>query len=83
MKERDILERMSTVVEIIDAVKKLNSKQKSEFLAKLAKIDFDDAWDKQIEADAKAGRLDFLWEEAKEDMKKGRNRPLDEVLGRE
>ena len=71
---------MGTVVEIIEAVKKLSSKEKGEFLSKLAKIDFDDAWDKQIEADATAGRLDFLWEEAKEDIKKGRMRPLDEVL---
>ena len=74
---------MGTVVEIIEAVKKLTSNQKSEFLSKLAKIDFDDAWDKQIEADANARRLDFLWEEAKEDIKKGQTRPLDEVLGRD
>ena len=74
---------MGTVVEIIEAVKKLTSNQKSEFLSKLAKIDFDDAWDKQIEADANAGRLDFLWEEVKEDIKKGQTRPLDEVLGRD
>ena len=74
---------MGTVVEIIEAVKKLTSNQKSEFLSKLATIDFDDAWDKQIEADANAGRLDFLWEEAKEDIKKGQTRPLDEVLGRD
>jgi hypothetical protein len=74
---------MSTVVEIIDAVKRLNEKQKGEFLAKLAEIDFDDAWDKQIEADAKAGRLDFLWEEAKREIEKGETRPLDELLGHE
>jgi hypothetical protein len=74
---------MSTVVEIIDAVKRLDEKQKNEFLAKLAEIDFDDAWDRQIDADARAGRLDFLWEEAKRDIKEGRTRPLDELLGHE
>lgn len=74
---------MSTVVEIIDAVKQLDEKQKNEFLAKLAEIDFDDAWDRQIDADARAGRLDFLWEEAKRDIKEGRTRPLDELLGHE
>jgi hypothetical protein len=74
---------MSTVVEIIDAVKRLDEKQKNEFLAKLAEIDFDDAWDRQIDADARAGRFDFLWEEAKRDIKEGRTRPLDELLGHE
>jgi hypothetical protein len=74
---------MSTVVEIIDAVRRLDEKQKNEFLAKLAEIDFDDAWDRQIDADARAGRLDFLWEEAKRDIKERRTRPLDELLGHE
>jgi predicted RNase H-like HicB family nuclease len=48
---------MSTMSEIIEAVKKLPERDKSEFLARLAEVDFDDAWDRQIEADAKAGRL--------------------------
>jgi hypothetical protein len=72
---------MSTVGEIIDAVKKLPEKEKSEFLARLAEVDFDDAWDRQIEADAEAGGLDNLWAEAMEDIKAGRTKPLDEVLG--
>ena len=68
-------------MEIIDAVSRLDEEQKNEFLAKLAEIDFNDAWDRQIDADARAGRLDFLWEEAKRDIKEGRTRPLDELLG--
>ena len=72
---------MSTVAEIIEAVKRLDERQKSEFLEKLAEIDFDDAWDRQIEADAKAGKLDRLWQEALEDIKAGRTKPLDEVIG--
>jgi hypothetical protein len=71
---------MSTVVEIIDAVKSLDEKEKGEFLEKLTEIDFDDAWDRQIEADAKAGRLDHLWQQALEDIEAGRTKPLDEVL---
>jgi hypothetical protein len=71
---------MSTVSEIIEAVKKLPERDKSEFLERLGEIDFDDAWDRQIEADAKAGRLDDLWAEAMEDIKAGRTKPLDEVL---
>ncbi|HET6888552.1 MAG TPA: hypothetical protein VFH87_11595 [Candidatus Udaeobacter sp.] len=51
---------MSTVSEIIEAVKKLPERDKSEFLARLAEVDFDDAWDRQIEANAKAGRPTIL-----------------------
>ena len=72
---------MSTVGEIIEAVNKLPEREKSEFLERLADVDFDDAWDRHIEADAKAGRLDPLWQEAMEDIKAGRTKPLDEVLG--
>ena len=35
-----------------------------------------DLWDKQIEADAKAGRLDKLAEQALADHKAGQTRPL-------
>lgn len=72
---------MSTVAQIIEAVKSLDERAKGEFLEKLAEIDFEDVWDRQIEADAKAGRLDPVWQEALEDIKAGRVKPLDEVLG--
>ena len=72
---------MSTVAEIIEAVKKLPEAEKGEFLERLAEIDFDDAWDRQIEADAKAGRLDHLIARAEADIAAGRTKPLDEVLG--
>jgi hypothetical protein len=78
-----ILRSVSTVPEIIDAVKKLNEEQKNQFLAKLAEVDFDDAWDREIQTDAKAGRLDFLWKEAQRDVAEGKIRPLDELLGHE
>jgi len=35
-----------------------------------------DMWDRQIEADAKAGRLDKLAEQALADHRAGRTRPL-------
>ncbi|MBZ9764405.1 hypothetical protein LB553_26550 [Mesorhizobium sp. CA8] len=35
-----------------------------------------DLWDKQIEADAKAGRLDKLAEQALADHRAGRTRPV-------
>ena len=74
---------MSTVAEIIDAVKQLNDEAKGEFLEKLAGVDFDDEWDRQIEADAKAGRLDFLWADAKKEIAEGRTRPLDDLVNDE
>jgi hypothetical protein len=55
---------MSTVAEVIDAVKHFSEEEKGEFLARLQEIAFEDAWDRQMEADAKAGRLDFLVREA-------------------
>ena len=70
---------MSTVAEIIEAVKHLNKEEKGEFLIRLAEVDFDDAWDRQIEADAEAGRLDARWQEALQDIRKGTVKPLDDV----
>ena len=55
---------MSTVTEIIEAVKSLGIEEKGEFLNRLSEVDFDDAWDRQMEADAQAGRLDPLWQQA-------------------
>lgn len=57
---------MSTVAEIISAVRHLNEEEKDEFLEKLREIEFEDGWDRQMEADAKAGKLDFLLLEADE-----------------
>ena len=46
--------------------------------------DFDMAqWDKEIEADSKAGRLDHLIEGIESDIKNGRIKPLDEVIKHE
>jgi hypothetical protein len=71
---------MTSVQEIIAAVKNLSESEKAEFLNRLSEIDFEDEWDRQIEADAKAGRLDHLWQRALEDIEAGRTKPLDEVL---
>jgi hypothetical protein len=74
---------LSTITEILEAVRKLDERQKGEFLDRLTEIDFEDAWDRQIAADAKKGKLDPLWEEAMSDIKAGRTKPLDEVIGDE
>jgi hypothetical protein len=40
-------------------------------------------WDKQMDADIAAGKLDKLWEKAKADIGAGRVKPLGEVLNDE
>jgi hypothetical protein len=67
---------MSTVSEIIEAVKKLPERDKSEFLERLAEVDFNDTWDRQIEADAKAGKLDRFIDEAIRAHREGNSLPF-------
>lgn len=67
---------MSSVAELIEAVKQLDEDQKGEFLDRLREIDFDDDWDRQIEADAKAGRLDRFAEEAIREHREGKSQPF-------
>jgi hypothetical protein len=62
---------MSSVAEIIEAVRHLSEEEKGLFLDQLAEIDFDDAWDRQMESDARAGKLDFLVREADEAIRGG------------
>jgi hypothetical protein len=50
--------------EIIAAVKHLSEAEKDEFLAQLRALEFEDDWDRQMETDAAAGKLDFLVREA-------------------
>ena len=71
---------MTSVAEIINAVKNLSEADKGLFIERLAEIDFDDSWDRQIEADVKAGRLDNLISRAEADIAAGRTKPLNEVL---
>jgi hypothetical protein len=62
---------MSTLEQIEDAVRQLSPKDLSEFRAWFAQLDAD-AWDRQIEQDIAAGRLDALAEEALSDLDAGR-----------
>jgi hypothetical protein len=71
---------MSTVTEIIEAVKRLDERQKGEFLQKLADVDFDDAWDRRIEADAASGALDKMYEQLTGGHLEKDARPLDDFL---
>jgi len=66
---------MSTVQEIETAVQKLKPQEIHEVADWLQELR-EELWDKQIDADAKAGRLDKLMEEAKQDYLAGRCKPL-------
>lgn len=62
---------MSTVRDIEEAVQKLSDEDRAKFRAWF--IEFDAAlWDRQIETDVAAGRLDWLVNEAREDHRAGR-----------
>ena len=62
---------MSTVKEIESAVSNLSQDQLAAFRAWFLEFDAN-AWDKQLEADVAAGRLDALAEEALRDSREGR-----------
>ena len=73
---------MSTVKEIETAIQKLKPKEIREVGDWLDELR-EDLWDRQIDADIKAGRLDKLADKALEDYRAGRCKPLDEVLNDE
>ena len=62
---------MSTIAEIEDSVRRLSPEDLAAFREWFVQLDAE-AWDRQIEADAAAGRLDSLAEEALEDLRQGR-----------
>jgi hypothetical protein len=64
---------MSTVEEIMSAIEQLSFEERAR-LARLMHGWEDDDWDRQMIADAKAGKFDKLIAEAKADAKAGRAR---------
>jgi len=62
---------MSTVQEIEQAVRQLSEADKTAFRAWFAEYDAAE-WDQQIEVDVAAGRLNWLVEEARRDLRDGR-----------
>ena len=62
---------MNTIQEIEQAVERLGPEDLSAFRKWFAVFDAD-AWDRQIEEDAVAGRLDALMAEARADLRAGR-----------
>jgi hypothetical protein len=62
---------MSTIQQIEDAVRQLSAEERAAFRAWFAEFDAEE-WDRQLEADVSAGRLDWLVEEARQDLREGR-----------
>ena len=72
----------ATVEKILKEVKTLSSQERQELWDRVAAEEANnlDEWEKQIERDSNAGKLDDLLSELKDDIKAGRVKPLDEVI---
>ncbi len=73
----------ANVEQIAEQVKALPEKELDEFLSWLAdfEIKHADQWDQEISRDSQpGGRLQPVLERVREDIAKGRIKPLDEVL---
>ncbi|GAB4179498.1 MAG: hypothetical protein Fur0032_20180 [Terrimicrobiaceae bacterium] len=70
---------MSTVEQTVEAITALPREEfwklTDELIARR-----DAAWDRQLEEDAEAGRLDSLWENAEKEIAAGETTDLDEFL---
>ena len=67
---------------ILKEVKTLSSQERQELWDRVAAEEANnlDEWEKQIERDSNAGKLDHLLSELKDDVKAGRVKPLDDVI---
>ncbi|HZZ57354.1 MAG TPA: hypothetical protein VFE31_05950 [Opitutaceae bacterium] len=71
---------MSTVQEIKTAIEHLPLEQRAELIAELCGWT-DDDWDRQMKADAKAGKFDAMNRQADQADRQGQTRPLSDLLG--
>ena len=72
----------ATIEKILKDVRSLSSEERQELWDRVAAEEAKnlDDWEKQIERDSNAGKLDHLLAELKDDIKAGRVKPLDEVI---
>jgi len=68
-------DRMSRVQEIEKAVASLEPVEMATFRAWFEEFDAS-LWDQQLQADVESGKLDKIAEQAIDDFKKGKSRPL-------
>ena len=72
----------ATVEKILQEVKSLSSQEREELWKRVAADEASklDDWEKQVDRDSNAGKLDHLLAELKEDIKASQVKPLDEVI---
>ncbi len=73
--QEDYYADVSTVAEIRDAIAQLSLEERAELMAGLCAWE-DDEWDRQMKADAQAGKLHILNEATAADYEAGRCAPL-------
>ena len=66
---------MTTVQEIEKAIKQLSSKELAQLKQRIDDYEWEQ-WDKQLENDVRAGRLDALAQEALQDLRDGNTTEL-------
>lgn len=66
---------MTTRQDIEEAVRRLSGEDLKSFRAWFAEFDAE-SWDRQIEADVASGRLDALADEALNEFRQGRCKPI-------
>jgi hypothetical protein len=71
---------MSTVAEIKEAIAKLSPEEYCELMAELYPRLPDDEWDKQMKADAAAGKLDFIDRNIERARREGTLIPMERIL---
>jgi len=71
---------MSTVAEIKAAIAKLSPQEYCELMAELYPRLPDDEWDKQMKADAAAGKLDFIDRNVEKARRDGTLIPLERIF---
>ena len=70
---------MGTVAEIREAIEKLSLEERATLMSELMGFE-DDDWDRQMKADAAAGKFDEMHAKAVEDLQAGRCPSLEEGL---
>ena len=70
---------MSTVAEVENALRRMPDSDARSVAAWLQVLE--EQWDRQLDTDIAAGRLDKLWHNAQADIAAGRVKQLDEGLG--
>jgi hypothetical protein len=74
---------MSTVAEIKEAIANLSPQEYCELMVELYPRLPDDEWDKQMKADATAGKFDEMNRRAEEDFRARRCDPLERMFEEE